>query len=121
MITREEAFTLWRDKLESYEQGTAYLHNDNKFCCLGVLCDLLKDELSLETVLERDRDETVTYYNHESSILPEEVAKFMGITPCGHIEDNFETLAELNDNGMTFENIKAYLYPNILKKADYHD
>lgn len=28
-----------------YEQGTSFLNRDNKFCCLGVLCDLIKDEV----------------------------------------------------------------------------
>lgn len=36
----------WTDALRSgdYEQGTHYLRNEDRYCCLGVLCDLYKKE-----------------------------------------------------------------------------
>lgn len=40
----------WAKALESgkYQQGTGRLHNVNKdqFCCLGVLCDIVKKDVS---------------------------------------------------------------------------
>lgn len=38
-----ELKTRWLEALRSgeYKQGRAYLRKDDKFCCLGVLCDLI--------------------------------------------------------------------------------
>lgn len=37
----------WLEALRSgkYEQGEGRLNKDNQFCCLGVLCDLIKDDI----------------------------------------------------------------------------
>lgn len=42
----ERVKRLWLKALRSgeYKRGTAYLKNGNRFCCLGVLCDLYLKE-----------------------------------------------------------------------------
>lgn len=42
--------TRWLEALQSgqYEQGQDYLNRFNKFCCLGVLCDLYLKEKGLD-------------------------------------------------------------------------
>ena len=120
---------LWIDALLSgeYQQGQGYLHQirdgESQFCCLGVLCDLaLKNGVSLHV---SQRDEWVTEFNNSSESLPEAVMEWSGMTSVnggfhytvshrwedldGFIHDEQEemeqSLAELNDNGYTFEEI----------------
>lgn len=52
-----ELIRKWVDALRSgkYEQGRLALRSkDDKYCCLGVLCDIAKDKLGLEWTLEED-------------------------------------------------------------------
>ena len=52
MKTVSEYRTLWVDALRSgtYPQAQRYLRRDTGFCCLGVLCDLVKDEVDGEWI-----------------------------------------------------------------------
>lgn len=45
-----EVKQLWVDALRSgkYVQGRDFLNKDNKFCCLGVLCDIVKEDFGLQ-------------------------------------------------------------------------
>ena len=50
-ITKAEAKARWIEALRSgqYKQGTQGLRTtDNRFCCLGVLCDVVKDDVGLK-------------------------------------------------------------------------
>lgn len=105
-MTRGEAFALWRDKIETYEQGMHGLEYRDKFCCLGVLCHLLKDELNLHTHIE----DNSTFYDNNAGYLPPKVTQFMGISATGLLKDG-HCLAVMNDQGKTFTEIKEYLYP----------
>lgn len=114
-MTRDEAFVLWRENIENYKQGRHVLQQEDSFCCLGVLCDLLKDELNLEV-----RTERTTYFNGDSAYLPDVVCRFMQMDSGGALE-NGESLTDYNDNGFTFSEIKEYLYPEKLLFVDYSD
>lgn len=120
-----EAKALWIDALLNgkRQQGRGALNRDGKFCCLGVLCDILVEQLGLDVKTGGadgcpDGDCTtcnsVRYYNNNSSYLPGVVAEFAGIDYQGKIPGPIEvkgvvyqhyTLAELNDDGWTFEQI----------------
>jgi hypothetical protein len=51
-----------------YKQGKGNLRDmDNKFCCLGVLCDIVKDEIGLEW---RVVDTSIYSIGHELNVLP---------------------------------------------------
>lgn len=91
----------WIDALrsEEYEQGTKLLHYSNKFCCLGVLCDISnlskwKNALNGESY----------YYMHDNTYLPEEVMVYADIS-----FDMTEELARMNDTGYTFNQIADYI------------
>lgn len=45
-----EIKTRWITALRSgkYKQGAGYLNENDCFCCLGVLCDVVKDELQID-------------------------------------------------------------------------
>jgi len=91
---------LWVDALRSgdYEQAQGQLKDENRFCCLGVLCDISNlDDFSWEgdTFVDDNRmDSAITE-------LPTEVSKWLGI-------GNFNTNPDLiGKDGSTFS--AAYL------------
>ncbi len=105
----------WIEALQSgkYEKGAGALRRfDNTFCCLGVLCDLVKEELKVEwTLVEKNprfRSEHSRYMlGNDEEWLPKEVSDLveldLGIAP---------TLAMMNDNRdypITFKDIANYI------------
>lgn len=125
---KPEIKKLWIDALLSgeYKQGQGYLHQIEddmpKFCCLGVLTDLaIKNGVSIEI----GENGLVTTFDGASESLPESVIEWSGISSSnggftytvnyrwedfdGFVHDEQEemeeSLAELNDNGHTFEEI----------------
>ena len=97
----------WVDALRSgeYQQGQYCLRTEDKFCCLGVLCDLYGKENNVEWDLVNDDGNYEFGYHSER--LPLFVVGWAGVE-----NDNPEicekSLAELNDGVYTFEQI-AYL------------
>jgi hypothetical protein len=97
-------------------------------CCLGLLCDIVKDELGLAV---RDDESGIVWYNEESGVLPPVVQDAVGLkeTSAGvptyefSLDPTRETifdpadefigelkvecfhLASLNDDGLTFDQI----------------
>lgn len=101
----------WVDALRSgvYQQTNGYLKRRDGFCCLGVLCDVVKDELNLEWQASDDI-ETFTEYiiSNQASYLPIVVLNHCGINNVNplviyHGEPKF--LAELNDSRISFDEI----------------
>ena len=91
---------LWVDALRSgdYKQGKRWLRDNDKFCCLGVLC-----ELAVEMgVCGKDYDGSV-------SLLPTSVSKWSGVKDFHgdkvHIGEYSGRLTLHNDLGKTFEQI----------------
>lgn len=118
----------WVSALRSgeFEQGTDNLRKGDKFCCLGVLCELaVQDgvinppELSWESteIYGYGKSEEQEYAN--TGELPEVVAKWAGLVdedildefsdepiadldPYISFDGSSKTLSELNDSGKTF-------------------
>ncbi len=95
----------WLEALRSgkYKQGRLYLKTDDAFCCLGILCDIYgKDGWTPDF----DKNNVGIYLGKKHN-LPVAVIDWSGLnSPNPHISDNeFPSLAELNDNGGTFETI----------------
>lgn len=99
----------WIEALRSgdYKQGISGLRGENSFCCLGVLCDLHSIETGTPWALSDD----APFYLGEASYLPAPVAQwaecdFYPTTPAPKFAVTIEMgLAELNDNGTSFEEI----------------
>jgi hypothetical protein len=111
----KELIKRWVEALRSgkYQQGRLSLRNiSNQFCCLGVLCDIAKDELSLDWIL---KEEWSKYsIDNSYSNIPFSVDKLLNID-TGHLgvitidtirlspeygvplENRWTTLLELND------------------------
>lgn len=77
--------------------------NNEKFCCLGVLCEIQGLEKIGEHLSGR------VYYRENmspaSELLPKDFAARLGLKDSGWIEELGLSLTELNDAGFTFDQI----------------
>lgn len=102
----------WVTALRSgdYEQGTARLNtNDEKFCCLGVLCELAVADGVIQKFDKPDEIEQMTliYYGDpegemENAVLPPQVVEWAGLTEANPEPYAGRTVASLNDAGYEF-------------------
>lgn len=105
----------WVEALRSgrYKQGKNALRQDEKFCCLGVLCNLHAEDHPKIAVKELDPN----VYMGDSSLLANPVRQWAGMqTEDGSLSEsigicglNFGSLAQANDNGVTFANIADWI------------
>jgi hypothetical protein len=83
----------WTKALRSgdYEQGTEFLNESGRYCCLGVLCDLYI----------RDKKKDWLDLGIDDEILPIEVARWSGLSsqnPNATSKDGtIDTLSNFND------------------------
>lgn len=127
----QEIKTKWLTALRSgkYEQGKGFLKNlDNNFCCLGVLCDIaIKENPELGKWVENDNDnydEGDSITNHyvietkdgdESGVLPDAIRSWANMeSPNPYITTKGMTLAQLNDQGNSFNQIADIIANTIL-------
>jgi len=102
---------LWIKALRSgkYEQGRGALRSDGLFCCLGVLCDLHRQQFHKRW----KRNEVDTFeYDGDGFILPKTVQEWAEI-PNGDPRLGEYHAAQLNDDGNDFnfiaDRIEKYL------------
>ncbi len=102
---------IWIQALESgeYEQGKGLLREDeDRYCCLGVLCDLYsKIHPSTQWQLG---DNGTWYFLDEEATLPKKVMKWAGLESSAGEYDlesskKHPWLTEDNDNGKSFKEI----------------
>ena len=126
MLTKAEK-ALWIEALRSgkYEQGVGGLARDNKFCCLGIACEVLGPlkgvKKSKVFIIAFGGDEIL--YNNNSTLLPQMLVDVIGISHAGSTEQgaiiaggayrqlaiNHGSLSAMNDNGVSFEVIAQFL------------
>lgn len=111
----------WVDALRSgeYEQCEGALRRGDKYCCLGVACDLFKEELEEEwRELARlpshhsknPRETRYSFRNYEGVLAPA-VIKLLGLVSGeGHAKGwpnsyPYPSLTSLNDRGVPFSAI----------------
>lgn len=104
----------WLQALESgeYEQGIEELHSiDDKFCCLGVACDLFMPETR-----KVHGDGTCYSYSYCTLGAPVELKEILGISGSyGVIDGGWKgrsTLASMNDKGWSFLKIARFIRAN---------
>ncbi len=85
----------WVQTLRSgkFQQGQGCLRQGDKFCCLGVLCELHREETHGEWKLGN--------YLGAVQLPPDEVSNWSGLTSL----DRIKTIAGMNDGGVSFETI----------------
>lgn len=88
-----------------YQQGRDYLCKDNRYCCLGVACEVLGigkiiDGMGVATYLGDEPNDK------DSGWLPRNAKEALGLrTYNGTLGDGATSLTLLNDNGATFNEI----------------
>lgn len=103
----------WVKALRSgeYKQGKDRLRSkDDKFCCLGVLCNLHAQE---HPEIAKHETNPLTYLNH-AGLPSSEVLEWAGFrydNECGWISTIGTDLVTLNDTGKSFKQIA-----NIIEK-----
>lgn len=107
---RTDVAKLWTTALRSgeYTQGCEYLNCNDRFCCLGVLCDLYMKHEGYDKMHVRVYTSSVVSYNTSDAVLPAVVQEWAGMkTAIGSLPDPDEntSLAELNDGGYSFEEL----------------
>jgi len=111
----------WLSALRSgkYKQGKEALRTkENKFCCLGVLCDVYRKETKLGK-WDKNHFSNFAFINTKKNnqkfnslgILPISVMDWAGLKDVNPTFGN-ETLAKLNDNGFTFQEIADIIDKN---------
>ncbi len=115
MITMKpeiKALLLAALRSDEYEQGQHQLRSDDRFCCLGVTCDLYikitgKGKWQGDAFIDEDGESQL-------NVLPKCVQEWAGIDEENpFIPDyEFDTLAEANDGGKTFEEIADIIDDN---------
>lgn len=124
-MTLEER-TEWTSALldGKYKQGKGFLHEPEiaTFCCLGVLCDLVKDRLYLTAIMDesgvmsynddctgfcktlRDKYDAESFgFRVPATLLTAEELKMQDYLSGGSVKDF--NIADLNDAGMKFTRI----------------
>ena len=97
-----DAKAAWLEALRSgrYKQGKGYLRTEkDEFCCLGVLCDL-----GVKKAWDSLTAPGYRSYNGEGKMPPANVLQAAGLDRNAAGE-----LAEMNDNGCSFEAIAKHI------------
>jgi hypothetical protein len=120
----------WVTALRSgkYEQGVGQLFDGEKYCCLGVLCDIYATETHQGKWWEADEDDYGLYYfdaglrdkhgmapkdEYLSDVPPLKVRKWAGMeNKMGVISPSKQTLTQLNDDGNSFKKIAKVIEKN---------
>ena len=115
-----QARKLWVSALKGgyYKQTVGYLHTkkdgQDKFCCLGVACELYKElEGNINCEEQQNEDQTVIGYGPlegyiSTQILPPLVQNWLGLESDAGIFQGNElenSLVDLNDSGFSFKEI----------------
>ena len=119
----------WLTALESgkHKQGNGHLCKNNKYCCLGVACEVLglKKEYNEGIIIYFSREIKEDLQDSNFTYLPDGIAKEIGLINSsgtmessqysdlfyealyeeGYKEDQKNSLVKYNDSGATFEQI----------------
>lgn len=88
-----------------YKQGQRCLRDGDKFCCLGVACDIY----SKENKVEWSGIDGGFFFLDSRNYLPEEVRDYFGFIEDNSYVGEGRHLANLNDAGGTFAKIADIL------------
>jgi hypothetical protein len=97
---KQEIKERWINALRSgdYKQGSGALRKADNYCCLGVLCDIIKDDINLEWT--RQVQDTVYVMDNVPGELPVSVYDYVGLdypSPSVYYAAEETTLIRLND------------------------
>jgi hypothetical protein len=91
-----------------YKQTQGYLHTNEGFCCLGVLCDLYAKEKNMEWKIENDGN--IRSFDGKDQVLPQSVSDWSGVVT----DTTYWKLVVMNDEeGKDFSYIAEYIRENL--------
>lgn len=104
-MNQTEARAAWVAALRSgeYKQGKGTLRDGDRYCCLGVACDLYRKHGGGPDWGNPKFGRYEYYLGYEAS-LPSKVLDWLGLS-CHVGSYRSNSLVELNDNGQNFEEI----------------
>jgi len=105
---RQNELNIWINALKGgeYNQVKNALKTDNGYCCLGVLCEVLKDKYDLKW--SRSSPYRINYGGLSSEeTLPPTFREKVGISNVV-----MSVLMDKNDHGVSFEEIADYIEEN---------
>jgi hypothetical protein len=126
---KQEIKEKWVAALRSgeYKQTKGYLHNEEGFCCLGVLTDLCAKEKGIEWEDSDDADGTYAMDGCELQ-LPSGVVNWAGLptddpyvnTPEGMNSEsgNYSCLTQLNDGTNGFSSLTFAQIADIIENTE---
>ena len=96
----------WLTGLRSgkYRQGSGSLNNKNRFCCLGVLCDLAEQEGIVVSTTKTELYGRRAYGTY-TDYLPDVVMKWAELDEYNPSVHPGITLSKLNDDNYDFQTI----------------
>lgn len=106
-----------------YRQAHGALRDGNKYCCMGVACDISKMGRWYAISLTEDP----VCYLHSKAVLPRAVREWLGwYSSSGYLTfkdrtDAFIELTALNDHGMPFDQIADIIQANLVMKTATED
>jgi hypothetical protein len=104
--------TRWVEGLRSglFLQGREALRSGDLFCCLGVLCEIVKDDISLIVHPDPVADGVVMYgVGKETGLLPHEVAEYAGVSD--EVQDQLILMND--DEQLGFDEISDWVERNL--------
>ncbi len=118
----EEIRDKWTTALKSgeYEQSRGHLKTFLGYCCLGVLCDIIKDDVNGRWAMEKSaptiaRDTLVYKFEISGSetfdmySLSELVREYVELYYIPRNEEHISKLIYMNDEGRTFGEIADFI------------
>lgn len=95
-----------------YRQGKGVLRRADEFCCLGVLCDVVRKDVGGRWLKPSNIGVRNFKIGSETDchILPDGVIAFVGLPPC---DGNPFGVAVKNDKGASFAEIADHIEANL--------
>lgn len=108
-MNQTEARKVWVEALRSgeYKQGRRALRMGDRFCCLGVACDLYRKHEGGPEWSNPFYNGSRDYMSHGGD-LPKAVINWLGIRHADG-SNGLVSLANLNDRGNTFKEIAGII------------
>lgn len=107
----------WIEALKSreYDQGVGGLCVGDRFCCLGVLCDLHARETNKAWDHQVGIERGAARYCGCRNYLPQEVMEWAGLKSENPVVggNDRQALANLNDGGYSFSSIANLIEENL--------
>jgi hypothetical protein len=89
-----------------FEQGNGALRRGDKFCCLGVACELAAKYKIIKPAKKAPGSDDLFMYGYRTCTLPDEVTNWLNLrTHDGNIEGHISLVGENDVKDKTFKEI----------------